>query len=142
MTLRYLLDTSTVSLSEGRFPDAVVVSALRLMHDEAAIASVVWYELSYGMELLPPSRRKAELREFLSDVVEESYVILPYDAVAAEWNAREAARLELLGLRRPFRDSQIASVAAVNGLILVTANMRDFEHFRDLRVEDWSTPRR
>lgn len=141
MSLRYLLDTSTVSRSEGRFPDSAVVSRLRAATDEAAIASVVWYELRYGMELLPPSRRKAELREFIREVVEQSYVILPYDAPAAAWNAAEAARLDRLGLRRPFRDSQIASVAAVNGLTLVTANTRDFQHFRELSVEDWSTPR-
>lgn len=141
MNLRYLLDTSTVSRSEGRFPDSAVIARLRATPGEAAIASVVWYELRYGMDLLPSSRRKTEIRDFLSDVVEVSYAILPYDASAAAWNASEAARLDRIGLRRPFRDSQIAAVAAVNGLILVTANMRDFEHFRELRVEDWSTPR-
>jgi tRNA(fMet)-specific endonuclease VapC len=37
-----------------------------------------------------------------------------------------------------FVDGQIAAIAAVNGLILVTANTRDFRRFRDLSIEDWT----
>ena len=141
MTLRYLLDTSTVSRAEGRFPNHDVVSRLRDVGDQAALASVVWYELRYGMERLPDSRRKSEIQRFLQDVVQPSYFVLPYDTEAAAWHAQEAARLEQEGLTRPFRDGQIAAIAAVNDLTVVTANVRDFEHFRRLVVEDWSSGR-
>jgi tRNA(fMet)-specific endonuclease VapC len=38
---------------------------------------------------------------------------------------------------RTFIDGQIAAVAAVNDLVLVTRNERDFTHFTDLAVENW-----
>ena len=64
--------------------------------------------------------------------------ILPYDRPAAEWHAAERARLGLAGQTPPFADGQIAAVAQVNGLTLVTANISDFQNLRGLRVEDWS----
>jgi len=36
-----------------------------------------------------------------------------------------------------YADGQIAAVAVVNGLTLVTANVRDFRHVEGLRVENW-----
>ena len=35
-------------------------------------------------------------------------------------------------------DLQIASIAALNGLILVTSNTREFTRISGLQVEDWS----
>lgn len=69
-------------------------------------------------------------------------MILPYDEAAADWHADERARLAAIGLTPPFADGQIAAVAAVNGLVLVTANVADFRHFQGVTVEDWhaSTP--
>lgn len=34
-------------------------------------------------------------------------------------------------------DGQIAAIARVNDLVLVTANMRDFRPFEGLSVQDW-----
>jgi tRNA(fMet)-specific endonuclease VapC len=63
--------------------------------------------------------------------------ILPYDQEAADWHAAE--RVRLAGIRRtpPFIDGQIAAVAATRGLILVTANVADFQHFAGLPIVDW-----
>jgi len=41
------------------------------------------------------------------------------------------------GRNVPSADGQIAAIAAVNGLVLVTANKRDFRGFQGLRVESW-----
>ncbi len=64
--------------------------------------------------------------------------ILSYDAMAAEWHARERARLSHLGQPASSVDSQIAAVAAIHDLILVTRNVRHFRAFEGLRVEDWA----
>jgi tRNA(fMet)-specific endonuclease VapC len=64
--------------------------------------------------------------------------ILPYDADAAQWHARERARLATAGKIPPFADGQIAAIARVNGLTLVSANLSDYAHFDGLRVLDWS----
>jgi predicted nucleic acid-binding protein len=37
-------------------------------------------------------------------------------------------------------DGQIAAVAHVHGLVLVTTNETHFRGFRGLQVENWSTP--
>jgi tRNA(fMet)-specific endonuclease VapC len=37
----------------------------------------------------------------------------------------------------PFVDGQIAAIAAVNGLTLVTRNVRDFRRFAGLPVVNW-----
>ena len=63
--------------------------------------------------------------------------ILPYDSAAAEWHARERARLAARGETPPMLDGQIAAIAAVHGLIVVTSNTADFNRFADLRVESW-----
>lgn len=63
--------------------------------------------------------------------------ILPYDEAAADWHARERARLVAAGRTPPLLDGQIAAVAAVNDLVLVTSNVRDFRGFDGLRIEDW-----
>ena len=36
-----------------------------------------------------------------------------------------------------YADSQIAAIAATNGLVLVTSNRKDFARFEGLFVEDW-----
>jgi predicted nucleic acid-binding protein len=38
--------------------------------------------------------------------------------------------------------AEIAAIAAVNDLVLVTANPRGFRLFRGLRLEDWTKPHR
>ncbi len=37
----------------------------------------------------------------------------------------------------PFVDGQIAAIAYVNNLILVTRNIEDFKNFADLKLENW-----
>lgn len=141
MTLRYLLDTSTVSRVAAPIRDDRLEFRLRERADQCAIASIVRLELLYGMERMQVGSRRDGLQAFLHDFVLTTFVVLPYDEAAAAWHASERVRLEKRGLTPPILDGQIAAVAAVNGLTLVTANARDFTTFEGLVVEDWSTPR-
>lgn len=104
-----------------------------------AIASVVWHEMLFGCFRLPHSARRSAIEEYLNEVVAPSIPILPYDARAAEWHAAERARLSGKGRTPPFADGQIAAVASVNDLTLVTSNLDDYAAFEDIRVEDWRT---
>lgn len=70
------------------------------------------------------------------DTVRSTMEILPYTTTAAEWHAQERARLAALGRTPPFIDGQIAAVARVNRLILVTRNVADFHGFEGLAIED------
>lgn len=46
-------------------------------------------------------------------------------------------RLSKIGKTSSFLDSQIASIAATNNLILVTNNIANFKNFENLKVENW-----
>ena len=141
MTLRYLLDTNTVSAPIAKIPDADIVEQLDIHGHECAIAAPVWHELTYGCRRLPQGRRRAALETYLEEVVRASFPILPYDDVAATWHGHQRARLEARGRPVPYVDGQIAAIAHASNLVLVTVNTRDFSRFTDLRVENWSKRR-
>jgi tRNA(fMet)-specific endonuclease VapC len=141
VTLRYLLDTSTLSATISARPERALVQRLTQRGPQCAIASVVWNELVYGCERLEVGKRRTELEAYLTDVVLTSFPVLPYDEAAATWHGAERARLERAGKPAPYVDGQIAAIARVHDLILVTTNSRDFARFRDLTVEDWSRSR-
>ncbi len=63
--------------------------------------------------------------------------ILDYDRAAAEWHASERARLAAKGETPPFVDGQIAAIARVHDLMLVTFNAGDFKRFEGIRVLTW-----
>jgi tRNA(fMet)-specific endonuclease VapC len=52
---------------------------------------------------------------------------------------RGSKRLESKGRPMPYVDGQIAAIAAVNDLTLVTRNTKDFAPYKDIRIEDWSS---
>jgi tRNA(fMet)-specific endonuclease VapC len=131
-----------VSSPVSKKPDPKIVKRLDEHNGECAIAAPVWHELMYGCLRLPRGKRRAALQSYLENVVRASFRILPYDEVAATWHGRERARLEEVGRLVPYVDSQIAAIARAHGLILVTLNVKDFAHFKELRVENWSTSAR
>lgn len=135
--MKFLLDTNIVSEPLRPAPAQAILDKLRRHRDEIAIAAVVWHELRFGCHRLPPSAKRDAIQRYLDQVILPSMPILPYDQRSAEWHAAERARLAAAGKTPPFVDGQIAAVAAVNGLALVTRNMADFAHFQGLRVIDW-----
>ncbi len=135
--IRYLLDTNVVSEPARLRPDAGVMARYDAHAAEMAIPSVVWHELRYGAERLPEGRQRDYLTGYLDAVVRPALPVVPFDAEAAEWLARERARLDALGRPRPFVDGMIAAVAATRRLILVTRNTADMEGFDGLHVENW-----
>lgn len=136
---RYLLDTNAISEPLKPRPNPGVISKLADAAGRMAIPSVVWHELVFVVERLPVSRRRSYLERFLRDVVLPSMPILPYGQAAATYHGRERARLRAIGRTPSFADGQIAAIASTNELVLVTRNMRDFESYRDLRIESWFT---
>ncbi|MGH2585041.1 MAG: type II toxin-antitoxin system VapC family toxin [Dehalococcoidia bacterium] len=135
---QYLVDTNVLSESGRQRPSPLVAQRMSQREPDIATAAPVFAELLFGMYRLPPSRRRRDVERYVISAVRGRLPILPYDEAAADWHAAERARLERLGLTAPFVDGQIAAIAAVNGLTLVTLNVRDFQHFQSLQIEDWS----
>lgn len=136
--MRYLLDTNVLSEPVKPTPNAVILRQWREKADRICTAAPVWNELLYGCYRLPVSKRREKIERYLREILEPSLLILPYDARAAEWHAAERARLGGLGRTPPFRDGLIAAVARSQDLVLVTRNVRDFEEFEGLGIEDWA----
>lgn len=135
--MKYLVDTNVLSEAVKTAPDKSVLKMLEKHQDEIVIAAPVWHELQFGCQRLPQSRKREVIASFLNDVVKCTILTLPYDDRAAEWHARERARLSSKGLTPSFVDGQIAAISVVNGLILVTRNIDDFRQFLRLKIENW-----
>ena len=70
-----------------------------------------------------------------------SFPIIPYDDHAAAINADITGTLIPEGHPTPILDTQIASIAIANNMILVTSDKKDFEVFSErcsLMVENWT----
>ena len=135
--MKYLLDTNVLSESVKTSPKKSVLKLTERHQHEIVTAGPVWHELFYGCQRLPVSRKREILETFLHDVLKPNMTILPYDEQAAEWHAKERARLASLGQMPSFVDGQIAAIAQVNGLVLVTRNSTDFKKFSGLQLENW-----
>jgi tRNA(fMet)-specific endonuclease VapC len=134
--VKYLLDTNVVSELTKPNPDAKVQSRFDHHRGAAVICALTWHELRFVIARMPASRRKSLLEEFIETVVGVRPP-LAYEVRAADWHAAERARLLAAGHVLPFVDGQIAAIAAVNGLTLVTRNVGDFRSVRGVKVERW-----
>ena len=131
-----LLDTNALAEPTRPAPHPGFMRKLKANAAKVAIASVTLHEATYGVERLAEGKRKRMLRAYLRDVVSK-LTVLPYDAAAADWQARERVRLEQDGRTLLYADGQIAAIAVVWGLTLVTANARDIRGIEGLRMENW-----
>jgi tRNA(fMet)-specific endonuclease VapC len=132
VSLRFLLDTNVLSEPLKPEPDRRVTGWLAEHQTAVATAAPVWHELRFGCLFLPRSSRREKLERY-SEMIEPALPVLPYDAGAAEWHASERARLRRAGRTASFVDGQIAAVAAVNGLAVVTLHVAHFRSFRASR---------
>ena len=138
----YLLDTNIISQVTKPEPDPTVLSNIELHTGTCAISSITWFELKNGISLLPESDKKSKLQSFLYDYVQPAFPVIPYDIHAASINADITSKLLSAGRPTPILDTQIASIALANNLILVTHNTKDFSTFTDhfnLMIEDWES---
>jgi tRNA(fMet)-specific endonuclease VapC len=107
-------------------------------HDgDLATCSIVWHELRFGASRLPASRKRSAIEAYLEEAVRGALPILPYDGAAASWHANERTRLGKRGRPPSAADGQTASIARVNELVVVTANMKGYRRFEGLEIENW-----
>jgi tRNA(fMet)-specific endonuclease VapC len=131
--MRYSLDTNTCirylnGRSEGIRQRLPLVPAR-----DIAVCSVVRGELAYGAaKSRTPEASAAKQQRFL-----RPYATLPYDDAAAVVFGRIRAALEAAGTPVGPYDMQIAAIALVHGLIVVTHNVREFGRIEGLPIEDW-----
>ena len=136
MELRYALDTDVWSELLRTRPEPRVRARYDEVRRECALPAPVLHELRHGVALLDAGRRREDL-EVGVDRLRRRHPVLSYDADAATWHADQRARLERQGLPRTFVDGQVAAVAVMRSLVLVTRNLKDFGGYDGLQVESW-----
>lgn len=137
--LRWLLDTNIVSEPSRLHPDTRVVGTLLECHAEVALPVTVLQELHYGWLLMPEGRNRRHVGHYLQTAVSR-IPVLHLDAAAARVQADLRAQAARTGWPISYADSEIAAIAIVHGLTLVTRNSRDFENRPGLQLANWFLP--
>ena len=131
--MRYLLDTNVCVVYLNGRSASVRDRLLATSAEEIAVCSVVKAELFYGAFRSNNPKRTLELQQaFLS-----RFVSLPFEDESALLAGQIRAKLSSVGTPIGSYDLQIAAIALVNNLILVTHNTREFERVEGLQIEDW-----
>ncbi|MGV3527178.1 MAG: type II toxin-antitoxin system tRNA(fMet)-specific endonuclease VapC [Candidatus Sericytochromatia bacterium] len=131
----YLLDTNII-IHLLKFHDSPVLNHLaQISPGRTFVCSVVKAELGYGAaKSNQPEKSRSVQAAFLKQFVSYSF-----DDEAAKQYAEIRADLERQGKPIGGNDLMIASIARAHQLTLVTANTREFERVRNLRLENWLT---
>lgn len=130
-----LLDTNVLSeFSHTGAPDHRVDQWLDSQPEESLFASVLTFaEILRGIELLPASKRRTQLEEWLTDL-QTSFAtrLLPVTKAIADRWAVLSAQAQLRGTPLANIDGLIAATALEHDLTLVTRNVK---HFSGLSVK-------
>jgi len=126
----YLLDTNCcIDFLTGR-SDALA-QRMRATLGQIAISTITLAELAVGnRRSIDPKGDAQRVQSFAA-----SLRVLPFDADAARVYG---AAVRTIGVRRNTFDRLIGAHALAVGLILVTANERDFIDIPGLVVENWT----
>jgi tRNA(fMet)-specific endonuclease VapC len=131
--MRYLLDTNVCVVYLNGRSSSVRDRLLATPAEEIAVCSVVKAELFYGaFRSNNPQRTLERQQTFLL-----RFVSLPFQDEAALLAGQIRAKLASVGTPIGSYDLQIAAIAVVNNLTLVTHNTREFERVDRLQLEDW-----
>lgn len=133
----YLLDTNVLSELMRLRPDPAVEARFESEHDPLLTSVICLEEIRYGAKIAPPGNKLwerfvADRRPHLTVLpLDESLAVLA-DDLRAEWKTR--------GRPVGYREGLIAATAQAGGLVLVTRNIRHFDHVTGLKTENWFEP--
>ena len=137
-----ILDTNVVSELTRPIPNANVLEwVAQQPPEELYITAITEAELRYGVELLYPGRRRAELEAAVLRMIDTSFAgrILSFRSNAAPIYAEIRAARRLMG--RPIKelDCQIAAIARVPGASIATRDLYGFENCGIEVINSWGT---
>ena len=129
----YLLDTNHASwLMAQQEPIVVRLRQAQAAGDRFGVSVTVLAELYYAVYA---SRRRAENLRRLQTLV-GALMLWPFDALAAQEFGRIQAEQKTNGLSIPPLDAQIAAVARVNNLTILTDD-RHLTFVDGITLENW-----
>ena len=99
-------------------------------------------EIRRGIELLPPSKRRAQLEQWLENDLLESFDdanVLPVTKAIGDRWAALSGRAQEKGLQPSVIDGLVAATALEHDLTLVTRNVKDFEQLGVALLKPWES---
>src|SRR5438045_388336 len=130
----FLFDTNTISAAMA--DHAKVKARVSLRPGRIITCSIVRGEIQYGLERLPPGKRRASLESKAAGIF-AAVPVEPVAEAAGEIYGTIRRRVELLGQSIGDNDLWIAATTLSLGAILVS-NDQAFRHVPGLIVEDWT----
>ena len=140
----FLLDTNVLSEFNRRGePDRRVQQWLEAADPDSLYVSVLTVgEIRFGVELLPPSKRRTQLEQWLDRELPEWFEgrILPVDqSIADRWGLLRA-QAQMKGRPLSVIDALLAATALQHNLTLVSRNVSDFSVVGLAIVNPWEAP--
>lgn len=129
----YLPDTNACIKYINQKDSPILRKFTTIPRQDIVLCDIVKFELYYGAyKSARQEKNLAKLDEFFSE-----FECLPFDDQAIIKAAQVRAQLAVKGTPIGPYDLQIAAIALVNALILVTHNTSEFARVEGLVIEDW-----
>jgi toxin FitB len=128
--VKYLLDTDVVSQYTKLPPNPRVDAWMQRTEDsDLYISTITFAELWYGINLLPPGKRRTELENWLEGDLYMQFFnrVVGFSLDVAKRYGSLMARAKKNGHNPNAMDGLIAATAAANGMAVATLNRKDFE---------------
>ncbi|MBV1703483.1 MAG: PIN domain-containing protein [Hyphomicrobiales bacterium] len=134
---RTMLDTNVLSEILRPGGDKGVVAFVSSLPDPW-VSAVTFHELAFGLELLPPGRRRSSLDDGISAFREKfKDRTIPIDRSVAALSGRMRADEMRAGFRLTPLDAMIAASARAASARLATRNTKDFVRLGVPLVDPW-----
>ena len=137
--MSYLLDTNVISEPKRKRPDQKVIQWLGSLDDaDIYLSALTVGEMKKGAVKLPSGRNRVLVQNYLEKVRNRfAGRILPItERTFLVWG-KMMAEFEQRGIVRPALDSMLEATALEHDLILVTRNVRDFQHSSVTILNPW-----
>lgn len=131
--MRYLLDTDICIYHINGFEPRVREIVSQHSESDIVVSAITKCEMYAGSSGSDNPERSRAKQDFFLD----QFVSLPFDDAAADRYGEISAILKRWGIPISELDLQIASIALVHNLTLVTHNTRHFRRVPGLVIEDW-----
>jgi toxin FitB len=135
-----LLDTNVVSeIMKWHVHPAVAAFIDKRSINELFLPSLVVAEIRYGMQRLPPGRRRSEIAGDFDAFLAAGFAsrILVFDDACAVGYATARTAREQAGRPVPVQDALIGGMALAHGAALATRNLADFDGYGLALVDPW-----
>lgn len=135
-----VLDTNVLSALMRTEPDRAVLAWLDQQPPESIwLTSITVFEVKFGLELLPPGRRRSQLEEAFEQMMQDDFAnrVLPFNRSAGEQAAILSAWRQRKGTPVDFRDTAIAGIVLARRATLATRNHRHFSDAGISIVDPW-----